>query len=104
MSPDQLSEQAMADLLYRTVSRHREDQIWNQMRVWLHDLGKNVRDEQAQFRVLQKACRVSPELADSMRAAGLGEAIDGDLFQPSPLKGAVIQGFNRMVEQHLEHW
>ncbi len=94
--PDQ--EAALAAQLEAVLVQFEAQPIGRRLRVRLRELGDNVRDEVAQFRQLQRACRESPELAAAFVAAGFGDLTTVDPRQPNPVVGAITNAFNRFVE------
>lgn len=99
MDPEQ---ERVADLLHSILSRHEGTPIHRRLKVRVSEQGRNQTDEVEQFRQLQRACRMSPELAGELQAAGLGEVTTLDWRRPSAETALLIQGFNRMIEKRWE--
>lgn len=94
-----MSEIETARLIANILGDHADDAEVRRLRIRVHDLGENQTDEWAQFRQLQKACRASPALSAAF------EAEFGKLEVMSignPEAGAVVQGFNRLIEEDWE--
>ncbi len=97
-----MSELEVAKQLYEIFSVFETEPAVKRLRIRLRDLGRNARDEIAQFRVLQKACRESLELAASLGGLGFVDITEADPRKPDEKTGELIQGFNRMIEDFWE--
>lgn len=95
-------ESSIAALLSEVITPFEAQPVIRKLRVRLRELGDNARDEVAQFRQLQRAVRESPELAKSFSDKGFGDLTAVDPRNPGPLGGAVVQAFNRLVEERWE--
>ncbi len=95
-------ESSIAALLSEVITPFEAQPVIRKLRVRLRELGDNARDEVAQFRQLQRAVRESPELAKSFSDKGFGDLTAVDPRNPGPLGGAVVQAFNRLVEDRWE--
>jgi hypothetical protein len=95
-------ESSIAALLSEVITPFEAQPVIRKLRVRLRDLGDNARDEVAQFRQLQRAVRESPELAKAFSDKGFGDLTAVDPRNPGPLGGAVVQAFNRLVEDRWE--
>lgn len=95
-------ESTIAALLSEVITPFEAQPVIRKLRVRLRDLGDNARDEVAQFRQLQRAVRESPELAKAFSDKGFGDLTAVDPRNPGPLGGAVVQAFNRLVEDRWE--
>lgn len=96
------AESSIAALLSEVITPFEAQPVIRKLRVRLRELGDNARDEVAQFRQLQRAVRESPELAKSFSDKGFGDITAVDPRNPGPLGGAVVQAFNRLVEERWE--
>ena len=95
-------ESSIAALLSEVITPFEAQPVIRKLRVRLRELGDNARDEVAQFRQLQRAVRESPELAKAFSDKGFGDLTAVDPRNPGPLGGAVVQSFNRLVEDRWE--
>jgi hypothetical protein len=95
-------ESSLAALLSEVITPFEAQPVIRKLRVRLRELGDNARDEVAQFRQLQRAVRESPELAKAFSDKGFGDLTAVDPRNPGPLGGAVVQAFNRLVEERWE--
>ena len=91
-------EAALSAHLEAVLVQFESQPIGRRLKVRIQELGANARDEVAQFRQLQRACRESPELAAAFAAAGFGDFSTVDPRQPNPVVGAITNAFNRFVE------
>lgn len=88
--------------LHTVLGRHIDAPVGRRLRLRLREQGKNVRDEVRQFRLLQRACRESPELAAELAEIGLEGVATWPVMPPDPRTGAAIQAFNTLVEELWE--
>lgn len=95
-------ESTIAALLSEVITPFEAQPVIRKLRVRLRELGDNARDEVAQFRQLQRAVRESPELAKAFSDKGFGDLTAVDPRNPGRLGGAVVQAFNRLVEDRWE--
>ena len=95
-------ESSIAALLSEVITPFEAQPVIRKLRVRLRELGDNARDEVAQFRQLQRAVRESPELAKAFVDKGFGDLTAVDPRNPGALGGAVVQAFNRLVEERWE--
>lgn len=87
----------------RVVIDHFEGQpFYRRMRLRIRELGENAKDEQAQFRVLKRACRDEPALAERLMKRGFPNPLDVNSRVPEGLEGALIQAFNHVIERDWE--
>lgn len=68
------------------------------LKVRVRELGANARDEVAQFKLLQRACKESPDLAAAFANAGYGDVTALDLRHLDAATGAMVQAFNKFIE------
>lgn len=95
-------ESSIAALLSEVITPFEAQPVIRKLRLRLRELGDNARDAVAQFRQLQRAARESPELAKAFSDKGFGDLTAVDPRNPGPLGGAVVQAFNRLVEDRWE--
>lgn len=98
MNPNHPSEQRVAEVLYEVVQAFQDEPVWKRMRMRLRELGANCKDEQKQFRVLQRACREDAEFKVTLDARVGFDITAFDPRKPDPRMGLMMQGFNHMVE------
>ena len=91
-------------VLHDILESHADEPVYKILRMRLREMGKNVTNEQAQFRILQKACRESPELDAQLTLAGFPGIPMMNTIVPEPQTAALIQAFNGMVERYYEDW
>jgi hypothetical protein len=91
-------ERAVSAMLAEVLGPFEAQPVGRRLRTRLRELGANARDEVAQFRLLQKALRESPELAKALHDKGFGDLTAVDPRAPGPVGGALVQAFNRFVE------
>jgi len=91
-------ESALAARIEAVLVAFEGQPIFRRLKVRIAELGPNARDEVAQFRQLQRACRESPELLAAFVAAGFGDLTTADPRQANPIVGALTNAFNRFVE------
>jgi hypothetical protein len=94
----------LSETLHGILESHKDEPVYKILRMRLRDMGKNVSNEQAQFRILQKACRESTELDAELTEAGFPGVAMMNTIVPEPQTAALIQAFNTMVERHYENW
>lgn len=99
---DQPDERAVASMLADVLGPFESQPVGRRLRTRLRDLGDDVRDETAQFKLLQRAVTESPELAKALHDKGFGDITKVDLRRPGPVGGALVQAFNRLVETRWE--
>jgi hypothetical protein len=87
-------ERALAERLHAALGPLEAQPPVKRLRMRLRELGDNVGDEVRQFRLLQRTCREAPEVAAALAGAGFPGVAEADPMQ----SGALVQGFNRMVE------
>lgn len=95
-----MTEEEVATALHAALAKFEATPAIKRLRVRLRELGAHVKDETEQLRQLQKACRESPEIAAALRDAGFGDVATRNARQVDAETGALVQGFNRMVETH----
>ena len=100
---DQLSDDALTDLLGEILLRNEGPPL-QRLRLRLRELGKKRGDEGQQFRLLQKACRESADLARDLEEAGLGQVALMKPHPPTVNRGRLVQAFNKIVEQRWENY
>ncbi len=100
---DHLSDEALIELLQEVLLRN-EGPPMIRLRMRLRELGKDARDEGQQFRLLQRACRESADLARDLEESGLGKVAQMGPHPPSEKRGRLIQAFNQIVEDHWEEY
>lgn len=93
-----MTEEEVATALHAALAQFEATPVIKRLRQRLRDLGGHAKDEIEQFRQLQRACRESPEVAAALRDAGLGDVATRDSRQVDAETGALVQGFNRMIE------
>ena len=98
---DTLSDEDLVEQLDEILQRY-EGPILTRLRLRLRELGKNKGDEGQQFRLLQKACRESAELARELEQAGLGQVARMMPHPPTVERGRLVQAFNKIVEERWE--
>ncbi len=99
---DAKHEAELAAAVGAILTRFEPTPIIKRLKVRLRELGDDVRDEVAQFKQLQRACRESPDLSRAFEAEGFGDLTRVDPRAPDARAGAVIQAFNRFVEARWE--
>ena len=97
-----MSEDQVAAHLREIFTAFDGDPVLRRLRVRLRDLGPNANDEVEQFRLLQHACRESPELAKAIESAALGDVSRMNPRKVDAQTGALVQGFNALVEDLWE--
>ncbi len=95
-------EKERADQLLAVIEQFADEHVYRRLRIRVKEHGANQIDEVLQFRELQKACRENAELADAIEAAGFGRIVELDTRRVSADTGAMVQVFNRLVEDHWE--
>ena len=100
-SMDKLSDEDLVVILLEVLHKHEGPPL-ARLRLRLRELGKNKGDEGQQFRLLQKACRESADLARDLEEAGLGQVALMQPHPPSVERGRLVQAFNVVVEQRWE--
>ena len=95
---------SLLETLHDILEAHKDEPFYKRMRMRLRDMGKNVSNEQAQFRVLQRACRESAELDAELTQAGFPSVATMNTILPEPQTAALIQAFNGTVERYYEDW
>ncbi len=96
------TETALASTLLEVLEPFVDQPVIKRMRMRLRDMGSNKKDEVAQFRQLQKACRQDAALTAAFEAAGLPRPQDLQVVPATPDAGRMIQAFNRVVETQWE--
>lgn len=97
-----MSEEQVAKRLHEVFAVFDKEPAIRRLRVRLRDLGRNANDEVAQFRLLQKACRESDELAAALGGLDYIGIPEVNPRKPDAKSGELIQGFNRMIEDYWE--
>jgi len=95
---------SVVETLHQILQQHSDSPAYKRLRIRLREMGKNVQNEPAQFRVLQRACRESSELAAELAEAGLGDLTAMNPLLPDAQTSELIQAFNDMVERYWEDW
>ncbi len=95
---------SLIDTLHSILESHKDEPVYKRLRMRLREMGKNVTNEQAQFRVLQKACREDAGLNAQLTEAGFPDIPMMNTIVPQPQTAALIQAFNGMVERYYEDW
>jgi hypothetical protein len=95
---------SLIETLHGILESHKDEPVYKRIRMRLREMGKNVSNEQAQFRVLQRACRESAELDAQLTEAGFAGVAMMNTIVPEPQTAALIQAFNGMVERYYEDW
>ena len=98
------SSGSVVESLHQILQQHSDEPVYKKLRLRLREMGKNVQNEPAQFRVLQRACRESSELAGELTEAGFGEIPAMSTLTPDTPTADLIQAFNAMVERYWEDW
>ncbi len=75
--------------------------VVRRLRVRLHDLRHQSKDEPLEFRQLQKALREDEELLSAFESAGLTGLLAVDTRAGGPEAGPLINAFNLCVENYL---
>jgi hypothetical protein len=99
---DARTENELSAALAAILERFTATVIFKRLRVRIRELGDNQRDEIAQFKQLQRACREAPDLSKAFVDAGFGDLTKADARAPDAKTGAVVQAFNRFVESRWE--
>ncbi len=95
---------SLITLLHDILESFSDEPVYKRLRMRLREMGKNVTNEQAQFRILQRACRESAELEARLAEAGFPGIPMMNTIVPEPQTAALIQSFNAMVERYYEDW
>ncbi|MBL8601464.1 MAG: hypothetical protein JNK72_06025 [Myxococcales bacterium] len=93
-------EQVLADTFKNVLAGFAGQTVERRLRLRLQEPGDHQRDEVAMFRLLQKACRESTELAAALEAAELGAVASMNPKGADPQVGRLVNAFNRFVEAH----
>lgn len=99
---DARQESDLSAAIAAILERFATSVIFKRLRLRVRELGDNQRDEVAQFKQLQRACREAPDLQKAFIDAGIGDLTRADPRAPDVKTGAVIQAFNRFVEARWE--
>lgn len=94
--------QTDAERLYTIIEGFEGTPPYRRLRIRLRELGKNQRDEVRQFRILQRACRESPELEGAIVEAGFSAPSGLSPLQLHKEGGVLVQAFNSVAEDHWE--
>lgn len=95
---DAPQEASLAAAIAAILHRFDGSVGFKRLRVRVRELGDNQRDEVAQFKLLQRACRENPEVLTAFAEAGFGDLTKANPRAPDAKTGAVIQSFNRFIE------
>jgi len=95
---------SLIDQLHDILESRSDEPVYKLLRMRLREMGKNVTNEQAQFRILQRACRESAELDAQLTEIGFSGIATMNTIVPEPQTAALIQAFNGMVERYYEDW
>jgi hypothetical protein len=99
--PKQTKEQ-LAEVMALIFEGRGDSPAVRRLKLRIRDLGDNAKDEVAQFRQLQKACREDPELAEALAAVKITDLPTRDVVRPDETTGRYIQAFNHMLETRWE--
>lgn len=91
-------------LFHDALRAHEGEPAYRRLRLRLREMGKNVSNEQKQFRALQRACNESSEIASSLADAGFEDIASLTVVPPDGRTADLIQAFNAMVERYWEDW
>lgn len=96
------AEKKQAEVLYRTLWRFEDTLLFKRLMEKVRDMGSNRKFEEEQFYELYLACKESQAFNTALMAAGFGDIASLDPYEPSAVKGRIIQTFNRMLEDFVE--
>lgn len=94
-----MDEHVAATRLAEVLERFDGTPTIRRLVIRVRELGDNVLDEVSQLRPLQKACREDAALAAALGAAGFGDVAALDTRHLTEQGGAVVQAFNRLIEE-----
>jgi len=99
--PKQTKEQ-LAEVMALIFAMRADSPAIRKLKLRIRDLGGNAKDEVAQFRQLQKACREDAELVAALAAVKITDIPTRNTLRPDEDTGRFIQAFNHMLETRWE--
>ena len=94
----------LADRFHDALQAHQGEPAYRKLRIRLREMGKNVSNEQKQFRTLQRACAEDPAIGRSLADVGFEDVASLTMLPPDERTADLIQAFNEMVERYWEDW
>jgi hypothetical protein len=95
---DAKREGELAAALGEVLRAMATDPAVKRLRMRTRELGANVGDEVAQFRLLVRAAGESPRLNAALEGCGFRDLARFDPRKPAAVHGELVQVFNRFVE------
>ena len=92
------SEQELERLFALVLSKKAKTTTLSRLQLKLSEV--KDKDELSLFRVLQRICKMDPELDKAFEEVGIGTISNFDPLSPDPNRGKLVQAFNSMYDNH----